>query len=220
LPDGQVNRSQRLLAGAAMAAAMIASSAAAQDRQATFEFYVLSLTWMPGFCASDASGSGVCQTRADAGFLLHGLWPQREHGYPEYRASSYPKRIPAELGASMSDIMPDRRLVFSEWRKHGVCSGLSPERYFSLTREAFRRVVIPDRLKPPAATGLLSGRAVESAFVAANPGLPTGGLAVSCANGRLREVRICMDRDLSFRTCAEVAARGCRAASLIVGPVH
>jgi ribonuclease T2 len=57
---------------------------------------------------------------------------------------------------------------------------------------------------------------VENAFAAANPGLARDGIAVSCADGRLDEVRICLTRDLSFRSCANVDRRGCRQRSLEV----
>lgn len=207
------------LAGAALAV-FTAAPAAAQDKPGAFDFYVLSLSWMPSFCADNSASSQTCHTRSNAGFLLHGLWPQKEHGYPEYCAGRRPERIAAEIGTSMIDIMPDRRLVFSEWRKHGACSGLAPEPYFALARKAFERISIPASLKQVNAPTTLSAQAVEAAFVASNPGLTGDGIALSCPEGRIGEVRICMTRDLSFRTCPEVDARGCHKTSLAVPAPH
>ena len=46
----------------------------------SFDDYVLSLTWVPGFC----TGHGADQECLKGfGFALHGLWPQLENGsYP------------------------------------------------------------------------------------------------------------------------------------------
>ena len=106
--------------------------------------------------------------------------------------------------------MPEPRLVFGEWRKHGTCTGLSPDGYFALTREAYERVAIPAEFAAPDRHRTVSAGAVEQAFVAANPGLKPDGIAISCAEGFLEEVRICLTKDLSFRACREVDRNGCR----------
>ena len=56
----------------------------------------------------------------------------------------------------------------------------------------------------------VSPNEVEAAFVAANPGLTPGGIAIGCDAKRLNEVRICLTKDLKFRDCAEVDQRACR----------
>jgi ribonuclease T2 len=61
---------------------------------------------------------------------------------------------------------------------------------------------------------------VEEAFVAANPGLTRAGIAVGCDRRRLTEVRICLNRDLHFRDCAEVDRRACRRDKLIMPPLR
>jgi ribonuclease T2 len=65
-----------------------------------------------------------------------------------------------------------------------------------------------------------SPEAVERAFVAANPGLAPDMVAVTCDRTRLREVRICMDKDLRFRACAEVDRQACRRQEIRLPPVR
>src|ERR1700760_1582015 len=71
-----------------------AGTASAQDRRQNtpgeFDYYVLSLSWSPSFCeeAQERGNSGRSQQAQCGGrpfsFVVHGLWPQYEHGYPEY----------------------------------------------------------------------------------------------------------------------------------------
>jgi ribonuclease T2 len=61
---------------------------------------------------------------------------------------------------------------------------------------------------------------VEEAFVKANPGLTREGIAVGCDSQRLREIRICMSRELGFRDCGEVDRRACRRDKLAMPPVR
>src|SRR6478735_10647261 len=50
---------------------------------AEFDYYVLSLSWAPSFCAShSADGSSECRTGNHTTFVLHGLWPQAQNGPP------------------------------------------------------------------------------------------------------------------------------------------
>jgi ribonuclease T2 len=202
-----------LLRFIALAALLLAipTVAAAQDRPGDFDFYVLSLSWSPTFCAqgSDARDSEQCRDEAEFGFVVHGLWPQNERGYPE-NCSERPERVPGRLAASMLDIMPDWGLVQHEWRQHGSCTGLSMTEYFAKTRAAWERIKIPPDFRDPGRDRRSSARQIEDAFVAGNPGLREGGIAISCEDGRLEEVRICLTRDLAFRACREVDRRGCR----------
>ena len=47
-----------------------------------------------------------------------------------------PSASPPASPTTCATSCPSRGLVFGEWRKHGTCTGLSPEGYFALTREA------------------------------------------------------------------------------------
>jgi ribonuclease T2 len=187
-----------------------------------FDFYVLALSWSPSYCAAEGADANrqQCGPGRDFGFVVHGLWPQYERGYPQYCPTRQPSRVPDALGRGYLDIMPSMGLIGSEWRKHGVCTGLTQADYLALTRRAFERVKIPPALSAPDAPQMLSPAAIEAAFVAANPGLTAGAMATACDARRFREVRICLTLELTFRTCPEVDADGCRIPRADVPPVR
>jgi ribonuclease T2 len=190
----------------------------AQDRRqgepGHFDFYVLALSWSPSYCeaaqnrAPHGAADQQCAGRPFA-FVVHGLWPQYERGFPSYCQVPAP-RLDRNIVGGMLDLMPSPRLVFNEWDRHGTCSGLSPRAYFETVRKARAVVKIPpvylELDKPITVT---PGGVVE-AFVKANPGLPRAAMAVSCDGKRLTEVRVCLGRDFSFRACTEIARRACR----------
>lgn len=199
------------LRGLAAALLLLPASgaSAAPDRPGRFDFYVLALSWNPSFCRSEGARSSMqCRLSPPKGFVVHGLWPQYERGYPESCPSAEPYRVPRALIDTVIDIMPSPGLVGNEWRKHGTCTGLTQDGYLKLTRDAWNRVTIPKAFARGDAR--ISAREAEEAFVVANPGLSTEGMAVVCDDGQFEEVRICMTRDLEFRRCAEVDRRGCR----------
>jgi ribonuclease T2 len=120
----------------------------------------------------------------------------------------------------MLDLMPAPALIFHEWDRHGVCSGLSPGAYFETIRKARAVVKIPPQYLDLPSTLTVTPQEVGEAFVQANPGLTPEGLSISCGSRRLDEVRICMTRELQFRGCEEIARRTCRRDKLIMPPVR
>lgn len=179
---------------------------------ADFDFWVLSLSWSPSYC--EAEGEDANRQQCGAGrsyaFILHGLWPQYERGWPEHCETDQPLDVDGELMRGMYRLMPSSGLIRHQWRKHGTCSGLTQEEYFALARRAHGRVAIPRAYRTAGKATIAEPDAVEDAFIAANPGLPSDGIAVTCDERRLREVRICLSKDLTFRACPEVNSRACR----------
>ena len=124
----------RLSTVAALAAAALAFTASerlAHGQQdftpGEFDYYVLSLSWSPSFCEAAAGRRPDRVPREQCGarpysFVVHGLWPQFEHGFPE-RCQNPPPRLSRDIVSSMLDLMPARRLVYHEWDTHGTCSG-------------------------------------------------------------------------------------------------
>lgn len=210
---------------AALAAALIVlltPPALAETRggePGAFDFYVLALSWSPGFCAleGDRKEREQCAAGSGLGFVVHGLWPQHERGYPTAcGAERGPSRIAMDEARR---VFPSEGLARHQWRKHGTCSGLDPAAYFRATSEARDRISIPERFRDVRAGDTVAPAEIERAFAAANPGLRPDMMAVSCRRGLLQEVRICLDRSLKgFRACREVDQDGCRGGDLRVEP--
>jgi ribonuclease T2 len=185
-----------------------------QGEPGRFDFYVLALSWSPSFCESardrrqHRAPDRQCSGRPFA-FVVHGLWPQYERGFPSYCQVPAPRLDRAIVG-SMLDLMPSPGLIFHEWDQHGTCSGLSPRAYFDTVRKAQAAVKIPADFLDLSRPIAVSPGEVAEAFVKANPGLSPRAMAVSCDGKRLTEVRVCLGRDLSFHDCPEISRRACR----------
>lgn len=179
-------------------------------------FYVLSVSWSPSYCAAEGPSADrrQCDARPAFGYVVHGLWPQFEEGWPEFCDPGADEWVPDGIVAGMLDIMPSPGLIGHQWRKHGSCSGLSQEDYFRLTRAAFERIALPApdsvRVRPDD---------FSRSVAAANEGLGEDAFAVTCDAEYLREIRVCMEEDLSFRPCPEVAARSCALPEARMPPV-
>jgi ribonuclease T2 len=206
-----------------------AGTASAQDRRQNapgeFDFYVLSLSWSPSFCekASERGNSGrsqqiQCGDRPFS-FVVHGLWPQYERGFPEYCQRPAP-RLDRNIMHSMLDLMPAPGLIFNEWDKHGTCSGLGARAYFENVRKARAAVKIPEEFLQLSEPKTIAPGDLEEAFIKANPGLSGSAISVTCDSRRLGEVRICLSKDMQFRACEEIDRRACRRDEVVMPPVR
>ena len=200
----------------------IGPAAHAEDKAGNFDFYVLALSWSPTFCAGERGQKSQqqCGTEKKFSFIVHGLWPQNESGYPQSCASSEPRTVPDTVGRPYFDIMPSMGLIGHQWRKHGTCTGLSQKDYLSKIRAAYDRVKLPQDLTTLTAAGNFSAEAIEQKFTEANPGLTAESIAVNCEATQLEEVRICMTKDLAFRPCAQVDRGGCKLKRITVPPAR
>lgn len=180
------------------------------ERAGDFDYYVLSLSWSPSWCATEGEGRGAaqCDPKNDANFVLHGLWPQYERGYPSYCRTT--ARDPSRSqSAAMEDIMGSDGVAWYQWKKHGRCAGLSPEDYYATARRAFASIAIPDVFKRLNKDVKLPASVVEAAFLEANPGLSREEITITCTDGRIQEARICLTKDLSPRKCGADVIRDC-----------
>jgi ribonuclease T2 len=207
---------------------MASGAASAQDRRQNapgeFDFYVLSLSWSPSFCeeASERGNEGRSQAQCGGrpfSFVVHGLWPQYEHGFPDYCVRPSP-RLDRNIMTSMLDLMPAPGLIFNEWDKHGTCSGLGARAYFETIRKARSAVKIPPEYLELSEAKTVAPADIEDAFIKANPGLSASAIAVTCNRTRLSEVRICMSKDLQFRACEEIHRRACRRDEVTMPPLR
>ena len=183
-----------------------------------FDYYVLALSWSPSYCQSEegAGNRQQCAAHRDLSLVVHGFWPQRENGYPEFCDSREPDRVPDDLARRQLDLLPSVGLVGHQWRKHGTCSGLTQRAYFDTLRAARNRVALPAELRSADRQKTMDTAAIAAALAAANPGLSASAIDITCDGSRLDEIRICMTRDLKFRDCAGADRRVCRRDRLVL----
>ncbi len=200
-----------------MVAALVAAPAWAEgERAGEFDYYVLSLSWSPSYCATrndpEQCGRGL-------GWIVHGLWPQFERGWPSYCRTAERNPSRAET-AAMADITGTAGLAWHAWDKHGRCSGLSAGAYFAAERRAFQAVTMPEVLRQAEEPLRLPASVVEDAFLEANPGMTADGITITCDNGRIAEARICLTRSLEPRDCGADVRRDCRMSDAVLAPIR
>lgn len=194
-----------LLASSALAAALALAlppaAHARSDPPGVFDYYALTLSWSPDYCATPGKDDeDQCTAGRQLGFVLHGLWPQFVNGYPE-SCSRAP--LPAKVKDEYAQLFPSPRLILHEWRKHGTCSGLSPAAYMALAAKLKQGLAIPAAYQKPVQPVRTTAADFQQAFRAANPWLKEASVLPFCSgSGRfLREVRVCYRKDGVSQSC-------------------
>ena len=205
----------------ALLAALSLPAAARADTPGEFDYYVLSLSWSPNWCDREgrADGSPQCDPDAGFGWVLHGLWPQYERGWPDFCRTGFAPPSRSQT-AAMADVMGTSGLAWHQWRKHGSCSGLSPADYYARARAALDRVTRPAILEELDRAVTLPASLIEEAFLRDNPGLDPDGITITCRDGQIQEARICLTRDLDFRRCGADVIRDCDLGDALFLPVE
>ncbi|SPF77701.1 ribonuclease T2 family protein [Pseudoprimorskyibacter insulae] len=186
-----------------------------------FDYYVMSLSWSPTWCAleGDARQSPQCDPSEDFGWVLHGLWPQFHRGYPSYCRTA--ERPPSRLMTQeMADIMGTSGLAWHQWNKHGVCTGLSAPAYYALSRDAYGKVTRPEVFRKLTKPVKVPAQVVEEAFLKANPGFEKDMVTVTCKSSRIQEVRVCLSKSLDPVPCGQDVVRDCRMKDALLDPVR
>ncbi|MEO6815828.1 MAG: ribonuclease T2 [Edaphobacter sp.] len=187
--------------------ASIAPEASAKQ---PFDYYLLNLSWSPEFCHSHPNATECTQHRA---FTLHGLWPQNNSGpYLENCSDASGPRDASDY----SDIYPDTGLLRHEWKTHGTCSGLAPDAFFNLARQAVQSVAIPTELSSLDHQISLPPNQILDLFTKSNPDIPRESLALSCGNNYLTAIEVCMSKTLKPTACGQI--RTCRANTVRIPP--
>lgn len=207
--------------GALLGLALAAPALAEGEKAGDFDYYVAALSWSATWCDLEGAARGEPQCDAGRGetFVLHGLWPQYEDGWPSYCRTV--ERDPSRgETAAVADVFGGAGAAFYQWKKHGRCSGLSARDFYAKARRVREGVKIPAvfakinrRLEVPASV-------VEGAFLEANPGLKPDMVTVTCREGMIAEVRLCLTPDLAPRACAPDAARDCRMSDAVLLPLR
>ncbi len=192
------------------------------NKKSQFDFYVLALSWSPDFCA-DNNDPQQCSLGKKLGFVLHGLWPQYNSGYPSNCST---EKMPAAVKAKFPNLYPNQKLYDHEWSKHGTCASLTPEEYLALSKSLKDSVTIPKIYKSPEKSIRVTPKKFKQDIVAANSALSENSLAVNCSgNGRfLTEMFVCFSIDGQPTACSQElhkrAARSCQNPDFLVRNVR
>ncbi len=186
-----------------------------------FDYFVLALSWSPNWCAieGDAKRSPQCKDDTGFGWILHGLWPQFHRGFPSYCRTA--ERAPSRgMTNAMADIMGTDGLAWHQWKKHGTCTALSAADYYSLSRRAYALVKRPAVFRKLDRRVKLPASVVEEAFLKGNPTMEPDGITVTCRDGHIQEVRICLSRTLTPVPCGQDVVRDCQSKDAIFDPLR
>lgn len=178
-----------------------------------FDYYLLTLSWSPEYCAGAKNDQFQCGAGKHYGFVVHGLWPQYNKGYPD--SCSTAPAVPETVVQEVLPIMPSKKLIQHEWEKHGTCSGKGVGEYFELIKNSFQTIKIPDDLAKPNQPINTSAIAIRKQFIASNPNLQ---MAVACKGKYLQEVRFCFDKAMQPTACSSDVRDSCPSLSVIVRP--
>jgi ribonuclease T2 len=193
-------------------------SNSADDTPGKFDYYLLTLSWAPEFCATHGgnASSSECDPTHHFGFVVHGLWPENEDGsYPQHCASAQP--VSQDTVRQMLPIMPDRGLIQHEWATHGTCSALDAQTYFGDIKKVFTQLQIPPDYRGPAQAVSASPSQIEQKFAAANHA-PATAFRVSCSGPEFVALEVCLTKDLQYRQCGS-GVRECRLPQVSFVPV-
>lgn len=204
----------------ALTALFLASPATAKNEIAgTYDYFVLSLSWSPNWCVLEGDARNSPQCDANHGWIMHGLWPQFHRGYPSYCRTIKPAPS-RRMTAEMADIMGTSGLAWHQWNKHGSCTGLSARAYYDLSRAAYAQVTRSPVFRKLDRTVKLPASVVEDAFLQSNPTFEPDGVTVTCRDGHIQEVRICLSRDLNPVPCGQDVVRDCKMKDAVFTPLR
>jgi ribonuclease T2 len=191
------------------------------EKAGDFDYYVMALSWSSNWCSleGDARGEEQCRSGKGHNFVLHGLWPQYENGWPSYCRTTVRDPSRGE-SAAMADIMGGAGSAWYQWKKHGRCAGLTARDYYALERKAYGSVKIPEVFEKLTKTLEVPAEVVEAAFLEANPGLKRDMVTVTCKAGMIQEVRLCLTKDLEPRRCGADTIRDCRLKDAVLEAVR
>jgi len=172
-----------------------------------FDYYLLSLSWAPEFCAQPGEAEAnprECASGRNVRFVVHGLWPEaREGKAPESCGPTKP--VAKGLVNGLLPYMPSPALIQYEWTTHGTCTGLTQDEYFTKVLLARSSVQIPVQISSITGTETESPSQIEAQFEGSNPASPPGAFRTACRSDAFTEIRACFDKGLKARVCTESA---------------
>lgn len=198
----------------ALAITVLASSGAMADQcgpakgtPGQFDYYLLSLSWAPTYCAtpSGRQNSQECGAGTHYGMVVHGLWPQFSSGQWPQCCQAVSPVTPSPTIDKVSQVMIGSSLMEHEWEKHGSCVTNQQDQYFGTIEQAIQNVGLAPNLP---STGV---RTIKVSRLKENWAVPAQSITTQCKGGMLSEVHICLDKGLNPIACpeSEVKADNC-----------
>jgi ribonuclease T2 len=223
-------RSRRARRLVLLVVALLAAAVPAQARRSVadnpgdFDYFLLTLSIAPSFCALSPANQAKpqCQVLTEADFratplTVHGLWPNRSgvsvNLQPQDCEGPPLGRLPDSVCADLQRYMPGGPgLERYEWRKHGTCSGLSPEAYFATlaTLARYANETIGAAMREGGMLGRPMRIAELLAAVEARERALASAIVVDCRQPRgggealVREIRVVLSKDLQPMAAADV----------------
>ncbi len=95
----------------------MASAFARGPESGKFDYFALALSWSPTYCATPAGENdrSQCSPGRRFAFVVHGLWPQHEKGWPEY-CETRESWVDEKNIAAMMDVMNQMRATMPAHR--------------------------------------------------------------------------------------------------------
>ncbi len=189
----------------------------ADNTPGKFDYYLLTLSWAPEFCTTQAGrgSASECGQGHHFGFVVHGLWPENQDGsYPQHCGSASP--VSQDIVRQMMPIMPASSLIQHEWSTHGTCSGLDSQTYFGDIQKAFSHLQIPPDYRAPSQPVNTTPEQIEQKFAAAN-NAPVSAFRVTCSGSEFVALEVCLTKDLQYRQCGSGVSQ-CRAPQITLLP--
>lgn len=215
-----------LFAASVALAAPVPANAGFSDRPGDFDYYALVLSWSPSFCLSDGGSHGndpQCSSKRPYAFVVHGLWPQYDKGWPSNCGAGNEPRVPSQIVDAVIDTVPTEKLMNHEWQTHGTCSGLKMGDYFGLARKLYKGLTIPAKYGNLTSPLDVTVPELRSDLLKANPQLQQSMIAIDCGkNGQLKEIHFCYSKDGVPAACGrnEIQAKMCRNDTVTLPPVR
>ena len=189
-----------------------------RNANSTPDFFRLSLSWSPTFCAGRKShAEQPFQCQHAFGLVVHGLWPNarkgNSSGHRSQSVRAHPRNcrneppIPIEVIRKYFCLMPSETLMQGEWEKHGTCYWPSPEAYFEQIASLYSKLRIPNNIQEILNDQTINKRdrrdAIRESFLRLNPTLKADEIDIMMVNRgkRLKEIAFCYDLRFNHIKC-------------------
>ncbi|MEL3921403.1 ribonuclease T2 family protein [Aeromonas enteropelogenes] len=178
--------------GLLMGGLLFSAAVQAKGEAGEFDYYAMALSWSPQHCAVKPADREQCSRQL--GFVLHGLWPQYQRGYP---SNCTGEQLYPGMEEAFPGLYPSRFLYRHEWEKHGTCSGLTQQQFHQLASDLRQRVNIPAAYQSPEVPLRKSSFQLKADLATANDWLAPDTITIACADGGrfLREIYVCINKE-------------------------